>query len=334
MAMEMTESKSMKPMKSDECLKSLVALASLSTLPSDIIREVHKCSNAVRGQFMYQVQVDRPKVIGDGLSYADFSFENDLFVIYCLDIKAFSIYRGGIFHKNVPVPQKPRSILVRDGFILVRHRSQFEIVGLDWKIAVYSSDGCFVHEYTIHQPDPSVRFGVYRVCPFASNHDGGVKQFTNTNTSQLLSVTWVKKNVNICQCYDSQSNLSSSFEDENYGKYFALPIWIERNATFITWKDDVLTTYDRFGTLVSATHTDITPISESIENFSMIGGECHKFEFQRNHHNNQQYELKISNQCDSWCIQIHPFIPSLSLTTGNCAKATENGNVVTFDCFY
>ena len=270
---------------------------------------------------MHQIKIDRSKVISDGSTYADFSFENDLFVVYRVDIEAFCIYRGGIFHRNVSLLGRPKSIVVRDGLINVLFQT-----GSDFKTIVYTSDGSYSHEYCIKQLDSPYYLCDYRVCEFTQNHDGGVRQITDT--SQLMSVTWIRKNDIICQCYNSQSILLSSFKRENCRN-----VWMERNATFVCWEGDALRTYDRFGVLISSVHTDLTPLSGPYANFSMIGGECYKFEFS-GRHLDQQNALIISNRHGSWRHQVNPFLMSLSLTTGNCAKMTDNGDVVTFDCFY
>ena len=103
-----------------------------------------------------------------------------------MDIEAFCIYRGGIFHRNVSLLGRPKSILVRDGLINVRFQT-----GSDFKTIVYTSDGSYSHEYCIGQLDSPCYLCDCRVCEFTQNHDGGVRQITDT--SQLMSVTWIRK---------------------------------------------------------------------------------------------------------------------------------------------
>ena len=48
--------------------ESLLSLTSMSTLPSDVVRDVHKFTQVYHGQFMHQIKIDRSKVISDGLN--------------------------------------------------------------------------------------------------------------------------------------------------------------------------------------------------------------------------------------------------------------------------
>ena len=324
----MAREKSADVAKVTECksIESLECLSSLRKLPSDIVHVLTNFSDSIdRGKLMYQVKVNRASVIQYGGFRIVVSLENDIFVIYRVDMMAFSIYRGGIFHKHISLPQIPHSILVRDGLILVRYRYRQDDarVGFNFKIVVYTSDGFFNSEFSVQNSDPSSTLCDYRVCDESDK--------TNIN----LSVTWFNKNITTCQCYNAQSILLSSFDKENPEKHLAAPVWMERNATFVRWEGNFLKTYDKFGDLIKTIQVHLPPIHQAITNFSMINGDCHKFEFLLNNPD-QRNVLKISNRHGSWHHQVSSYRMSLCLTSGNCATEGISGDGVfqIFNCFY
>ena len=318
---------------------SFLTFTSLSTLPSDVVRVVHRYTSVVRGQLMYQIQVSQQKVMGRDLRQPHFSFENDLFVIYRFDICAFSIYRGGIFHKNVPFKQIICKIQVSDGQIYACY--VFGPGNFGRKIAVFTSDGFFNSEYILQKPSQLARLCHYRLCSEgggcggAKGAEGGEnnKGTDSLRGTSYFLVAWFRGNVVFCQCYDTQGILLSSFQRENHGKTFPWRVWINANATFVCWEGDVLKTYDRFGALIRSVRTDLLIYYHTSAYFSMIDGDCHKIEVDRNAAN-LRCVVTISNQHGSRHHQFSPYHMSLCLTTGSCAQYTFNAGVLTFDCFY
>ena len=140
----------------------------------------------------------------------------------------------------------------------------------------------------------------------------------------------------IFQCYDSQSNLLSSF-DFNCCKLsptiMSTNHWFERNTDVVCLEGTFLKTFDKFGVLQYLVSLPYFPCSANWNNpmFSLIHGVFHKFDFCHDL-SDSRFGLTIKNHNKSWRYQdVHV---KVSISSGTCAKLSVDENVVSFNCFY